>query len=112
MPGNGSVRSLLTAHRAEPASRQAGARLSLPAMEICHAHNLNRDAGQERRFGVRVRLTGADPLHRLLGGDFERVHWFATATERDRALRDMASEHRYSRRGDRPTLQFEPIERA
>jgi hypothetical protein len=24
----------------------------------------------------------------------------------------MASEHRYSRHGDRPTLRFEPVERA
>ena len=81
-------------------------------MEICHPHNLNRDPTEKRRFGVRVRLTAADPLHRLLGGDFERTHWFATATERDRALADMAGEHLYSRRGDRPTLRFETVERS
>jgi len=81
-------------------------------MEICHPHNLNRDPTAKRRFGVRVRLTAADPLHRLLGGDFERTHWFATATERDRALADMAGEHLYSRRGDLPTLRFEPVERS
>jgi hypothetical protein len=81
-------------------------------MEICHAHNLNRDLGEKRRYGVRVRLTAADPLHRLLGGEFERSHWFATQIERDRALADMASEHRYSRRGDRPTLKFEAVERS
>ena len=82
------------------------------AMEICHEHNLNRDPAERRRYGVRVRLTAADPLHRLLGGDFERTHWYATATERDRALADMAGEHRYSRRGDRPTLRFEPVDRS
>ena len=81
-------------------------------MEVCHPHNLNRDAAQKRRYGVRVRLTAADPLQRLLGGDFERTHWFATAIERDRALADMAGEHLYSRRGDRPTLRFEPVERS
>jgi hypothetical protein len=81
-------------------------------MEICQAHNLNRDLTERRRYGVRVRMTAVDPLHRLLGGDLERSHWFATPIERDRALADMASEHLYSRRGDRPTLLFEPVERS
>jgi hypothetical protein len=81
-------------------------------MDICHAHNLNRNLKTRRRYGVHVRMTAADPLHRLLGGDLERTHWFPTAIERDRALADMASEHLYSRRGDRPTLLFEPVERS
>lgn len=80
-------------------------------MEICHPHNLNAEPTPSKRFGVRVRLTAADPLHRLLGGDMERVHWYATPIERDRALKDMASEHLYSRRGDRPSLVFEPVDR-
>ena len=82
------------------------------AMDICHEHNLNRKSNERHRYGVRVRLTAADPLHRLLGGEFERTHWFATAIERDRALADMAGEHLYSRRGDRPTLRFEPVDRS
>ena len=82
------------------------------AMDICHAHNLNHDPAARPRFGVRVRLTTADPLSRLLGGAFEKTHWFATPTERDRALADMAGEHLYSRRGDRPTLRFEPVDRS
>jgi len=80
-------------------------------MDVCHEHNLCRDPGARRHYGVRVRLTAADPLHNLLGGDFERTHWFATEVERDRALADMAGEHLYSRRGDRPTLRFEPVNR-
>jgi hypothetical protein len=60
------------------------------AMDICHAHNLTRQPASRPRYGVRVRLTAADPLHRVLGGEFERTHWFANATERDRALADMA----------------------
>jgi hypothetical protein len=80
-------------------------------MEICHGHNLTRDPDARRRYGVRVRLTGADPLHRVLGGDFERTHWFASEKSRDRALVDMAGEHLYSRRGDRPTLRFEAVDR-
>jgi hypothetical protein len=83
-------------------------------VEICHAHNLVQAPGEKRRqgrYGIRVRLTAADPLQRVLGGDFERIHWYATARQRDRALADMAGEHLYSRRGDRPTLRFEPIDR-
>jgi hypothetical protein len=81
-------------------------------MELCHGHNLNRDPSARRRFGVRVRLTAIDPLNRLIGRDFERTHWFASATERDRALADMAGEHIYSRRGDKPTLRFERVDRS
>ena len=81
-------------------------------MDICHRHNLNGDPDANRRFGIRVRLQPADPFQRLVGNDFERLHWYQTAIERDRALRDMAAEHLYSRRGDRPTLTFEPLDRA
>lgn len=80
-------------------------------MEICHAHNLNRDLTAPRRYGIRVTLSPRDSFASVLGTDWERVHWFATKEERDRALEDMASEHLYSRRGDRPTLNFEPIEK-
>jgi hypothetical protein len=81
-------------------------------MEICHGHNLNRKPGVKRHFGIRVKLSAIDPMNRLIGRDFERTHWFTTPTERDRALADMAGEHLYSRRGDKPTLSFEPIDRS
>lgn len=81
-------------------------------MDICDRHNLNREPAADRRFGVRVRLAPGDPLKRLIGSDFERVRWFDSQTERDRAMADMASEHLYSRRGDRPTLVFEPVDRS
>jgi len=79
-------------------------------MKICHEHNLNEDLTEPRPFGVRVSLRSGDSFTRLLGRDWERTHWFTTITERDRALKEMASEHSYSRRGDRPTLRFEAIE--
>lgn len=79
--------------------------------DICHAHNLNRDLTVPRRYGVRVTLSPHDSFSGVLGTDWERVHWFETPEERDHALHEMASEHLYSRRGDRPTLQYEPIER-
>lgn len=81
-------------------------------MDICHEHNLNRRPDVTRRYGIRVSLKSADPLSNVLGESFEHTHWFASRTERDRALADMAGEHLYSRRGDRPTLKFEPIDRS
>lgn len=80
-------------------------------MDICDAHNATRDLSASRRFGIRVRLQPGDAFVRLIGGDWERFHWYETETERDKALRDMAAEHLYSRRGDQPTLRYEPVER-
>ena len=79
-------------------------------MEICHAHNLARKPVESKPYGIRVSLPAGDTFTRLIGADWERFHWFDTAEERDRALRDMASEHLYSRRGDRPRLVFEAVE--
>jgi hypothetical protein len=78
---------------------------------VCHTHNLNRDLSSERRYGIRVTLPSTDTFSRLLG-PLERYHWYATPRERDAALRDMAAEHLYSRRGDRPTLHFEAVDQA
>ncbi|HEY5568090.1 MAG TPA: hypothetical protein VIM81_12730 [Gammaproteobacteria bacterium] len=80
-------------------------------MDICHAHNLNLTPATTKRYGIRVSLPPRDTFTRLIGSDWERFHWYATAEERDRALRDMASEHLYSRRGDRPSPRFEPVDR-
>jgi hypothetical protein len=80
-------------------------------MDIANSHNLNTDLSVPKRFGVRVTLPNQDTFAQLLGTDWEGLHWFETAEERDRALSDMASEHLYSRRGDRPRLRFEPLER-
>jgi hypothetical protein len=84
--------------------------ISAHAMEICHAHNLITPAAEEKPFGIRVSIRPGDSFARLLDSGWEQYHWFATPEERDRALRDMESEHVYSRRGDRPTLLFEPVE--
>lgn len=79
-------------------------------MDVCHEHNLNHKAPAATPFGIRVSLRRGDSFARLLGADWQMHHWYATADERDRALEDMASEHLYSRRGDRPTLLFERVE--
>ena len=80
-------------------------------MKICHAHNLNKPLDAPKPYGVLVRIRSNDTFARLLGADWRREHWYATREERDRALAEMASEHLYSRPGDKPTLVYEPIER-
>ena len=81
-------------------------------MEIVHEHNLNEPLDVPKPFGIRVSLPASDTFSRLLGVGWQQYHWFRTRAERDRALADMASQHRYSRRGDRPTLKLEPVERS
>ena len=79
-------------------------------MDICHAHNLNRPLDAPKPYGIRVSLEPTDTFARLIGPKWQRHHWYASREERDAALADMASEHLYSRAGDRPTLIFEPVE--
>jgi hypothetical protein len=86
-------------------------RSTLVPMEICQSHNLVQPLDVAKPYGIRVRMRANDTFARLLGTDWERLHWFPTRNERDRALTDMASEHLYSRRGDRPTLIYESVER-
>lgn len=81
-------------------------------MEIVHEHNLSTPLDLPKPFGIRVSLPASDTFTRLLGAGWQQHHWFATREQRDRALADMASEHLYSRRGDRPTVLFEAVEQA
>ena len=79
-------------------------------MTICHSHNLSRDLAQPKPFGIRVSLPADDTFNRLIGEDWERYHWYATEEARDGALADMAGEHLYSRRGDRPHVVYSAVE--
>lgn len=81
-------------------------------MAVAHPHNLNRPPPDARPFGIRVRLRARDPFTRLVGADWEKLHWFATERERDAAYADMAGRHLYSRRGDEPSVVYEKVERA
>jgi hypothetical protein len=60
-------------------------------------------------YGIRVSLPPGEPFANLVGEDWEKTHWFTTPAARDRAFSEMQREHEYSRRGDKPTLIFEPI---
>jgi len=78
-------------------------------MAISNEHNLNSLPPAVKPFGIRVSLRRRDPFTRLVGADWQTLHWFATERERDEALEDMASRHRYSRRGDEPAVVFEKV---
>ena len=81
-------------------------------MGINQAHNLRAPPVEKLRpYGVRVSLPPGDPFRKLLGPEWNRVHWFATPQERDAALIEMSRRHEYSRAGDKPSLVFEKIEK-
>ena len=78
---------------------------------ICQPHNLRRPIIQgPKPYGVRVSLRPGDPFRKIMGAEWHRSHWYATAAERDAALVEMSRKHEYSRIGDRPALLFEKIE--
>lgn len=82
-------------------------------MDFCHRHNLvdPDSAGAERRFGIRVTLPPGDTLRDIVGDDWEKLHWFASESERDRAFDDMVTRHGYYRDTDTPTQVLEKISR-
>ena len=47
----------------------------------------------------------------LLTDNWETFHWFANTADRDAALADMSRRHEFSRRGDVPTVKYQPVER-
>lgn len=82
-------------------------------MDYCHQHNLvePRNAGRDRRYGIRVTLPPGDTLSRVLGDDWERLHWYATEAERDSAYVAMRERHGYYRNTDTPTQVLEKVVR-
>jgi hypothetical protein len=82
-------------------------------MSYCHTHNLvvPEAAAAERRFGIRVTLPPNDTLRKIVGDDWERLHWYRNEAERDRAFERMAVRHGYYRKTDNPTQVLEKIVR-
>ena len=76
----------------------------------CHPHNLRHPTASLRPYGVRVTLRGDSPFRKLVGNDWQKVHWYATAAERDLALADMSSQPEVYRIGDVADVVFEKIE--
>lgn len=80
-------------------------------MAISQEHNLNHPRQQvPLPYGVRVSLRAGDPFAKLIGAEWQRTHWYATAAERDAALADMSRRHEYSRKVDEPALDFRKVE--
>ncbi len=82
-------------------------------VDFCHQHNLvaPETAGRERTFGIRVTLPSDDTLRKIVGDDWEQLHWYATEAERDAAFEKMAERHGYYRKTDSPTQVLEKISR-
>lgn len=82
-------------------------------MDYCHQHNLVNPerAGAERRFGIRVSLPPNDTLRTVLGDDWERLLWYPSEEERNRAFEEMAARHGYYRNTDTPTQVLEKLQR-
>ena len=82
-------------------------------VSYCHRHNLVRkdQANVDRRFGIRVTLPATDTFARMLGEDWENIHWYATEQERDKAFENMAARHGYYRNTDAPSQILEKIVR-
>jgi hypothetical protein len=64
------------------------------------------------QYGIRVSVSATDPFATLVGADWHTTHWYASETERDLALRDMQRVHEYSRSVDKPTLQYDVLNKS
>jgi hypothetical protein len=62
-------------------------------------------------YGIRISLPPGDPFRKLLGPEWQRLHWYPTPDERDAALTEMSRRHEYSRSEDKPALVFQKIEK-
>ena len=62
-------------------------------------------------YGIRVSLPPGDPFRKLLGPEWQRLHWYPSPDERDAAIAEMSRRHEYSRATDRPALVFQKIEK-
>jgi hypothetical protein len=81
-------------------------------MQLSNPHNLARPITDEPKpYGIRVSLKAGDPFQTLLGADWHRFHWYATAVERDLSLADMGRKHEYSRPGDDPAIELKKVEK-
>jgi hypothetical protein len=81
-------------------------------MGISQSQNLRAPPNERLQpFGVRVSLPLGDPMRKLLGPQWHRLHWYASPDERDAAIAQMSRRHEYSRATDVPSLVFEKVEK-
>ncbi|MDZ7644174.1 MAG: hypothetical protein U5K76_08200 [Woeseiaceae bacterium] len=74
-------------------------------MDYCHRHNLvdPSRADRERSTAFVSRCRGLTRSGACWARNWERIRWYATESERDRAYADIAKRHGYYRRTDTPT---------
>ena len=81
-------------------------------MAISQPQNLRAPPVERLRpYGIRVSLPPGDPFRKLLGAEWQRLHWYPSPQERDAAMADMSRRHEYSRSEDKPALVFQKIEK-
>ena len=82
-------------------------------MDRCNQHNLvDADtANADRKVGIKVSLPAGDTFSKILGDNWERVHWYASEVERDQAFENMDIRHGYYRETDSPTQILQKIVR-
>ncbi len=82
-------------------------------MDYCHQHNLvdPDTANADRKFGIKVSLPAGDTFSKILGDNWERVHWYASEVERDQAFENTDIRHGYYRKTDSPTQILQKIVR-
>ena len=81
-------------------------------MAVQSAHNLRKPQTQvPHPYGVRISLKVNDPFRKILGPDWQRHHWYASAEARDGALAEMSRRHDYSRPQHAPALVFTKVEK-
>jgi len=81
-------------------------------MAISQPQNLRAPSVERLRpYGIRISLPPGDPFRKLLGPEWQRLHWYPSPQERDAAMADMSRRHEYSRSEDKPALVFQKIEK-
>ncbi len=78
---------------------------------IQSVHNLRAPHTEyPRPYGIRVSLRPNDPFRKIVGPDWNRMHWYRSADEREVALEEMRRRHEYSRPQDAPTHLYTKVE--
>ena len=81
-------------------------------MAISQPQNLRAPPVERLRpYGIRISLPPGDPFRKLLGPEWQRLHWYPSPQERDAAMAGMSRRHEYSRSEDKPALVFQKIEK-
>jgi hypothetical protein len=85
---------------------------SVAMREACHEHNRSRPLPTgPKAWGIRLSLPADHPMGDLLGEGWQEYQWFATEAARDSKLEQLERQFMYYRKGDRPSLVLERVNR-